>query len=51
LCWSRTPDLTGHALANNIELGLLAHDSADARGITAHVAGLMSEGILTRFDA
>jgi len=44
-------NLTGHALTHNIELGLLAHDDVVARGITAHVAGLMREGILIRFGA
>lgn len=43
-------NLTRHALANNIELGLLARDRAAASGITAHVAGLMREGILVRFE-
>ena len=43
-------NLTGHALANNIELGLLAHDRSAASGITTHVAGLMREGFLVRFD-
>lgn len=44
-------NLTGHALTHNIELGLLAHDRAAASGIAAHVAGLMREGFLVRFDA
>lgn len=44
-------NLTGHALAHNIELGLLVHDRAAASGIAAHVAGLMREGTLARFDA
>jgi phosphatidylserine/phosphatidylglycerophosphate/cardiolipin synthase-like enzyme len=44
-------NLTQYALANNIELGLLARDSAAASGITAHIAGLMRQGFLARFDA
>ncbi len=44
-------NLTGHALAHNIELGLLVHDRAAASGIAAHVAGLMREGTLARVDA
>lgn len=43
-------NLTGHALANNIELGLLARDRSAATGITAHVAGLMRDGLLVRFE-
>ena len=43
-------NLTGHALANNIELGLLARDPSAAGDITAHVAGLMREGILMRVE-
>jgi phosphatidylserine/phosphatidylglycerophosphate/cardiolipin synthase-like enzyme len=43
-------NLTGHALAHNIELGLLARDPAAAGDIAAHVAGLMREGILARVD-
>lgn len=43
-------NLTGHALAHNIELGLLARDPLAANGITAHVAGLMHQGVLARFD-
>jgi len=44
-------NLTGHALANNIELGLLARDRAAASGIIAHVTGLMREGLLVRYKA
>jgi phosphatidylserine/phosphatidylglycerophosphate/cardiolipin synthase-like enzyme len=43
-------NLTGHALAHNIELGLLVHDRVAASGIAAHVTGLMREGTLARFD-
>ena len=43
-------NLTGHALAHNIELGLLAHDRSAASDITAHVAGLMRDGFLVRVD-
>lgn len=43
-------NLTGHALAHNIELGLLARDRAVARDITAHIGGLMREGILARVE-
>jgi phosphatidylserine/phosphatidylglycerophosphate/cardiolipin synthase-like enzyme len=43
-------NLTAHALTYNIELGLLVHDGPAASSITAHVAGLMREGLLARFD-
>jgi len=43
-------NLTGHALAHNIELGLLAHHRSAASDITAHVAGLMRDGFLVRVD-
>lgn len=43
-------NLTGRALSDNIELGLLVHDAATAGEITAHVTGLMREGILARVE-
>lgn len=43
-------NLTGHALAHNIELGLLARDPSAASDIAAHVAGLMRAGVLARVD-
>jgi putative cardiolipin synthase len=43
-------NLTGRALSDNIELGLLVHDAATADEITAHIAGLMRTGILARVE-
>lgn len=37
-------------MSDNIELGLLVHDPATAGDITAHIAGLMREGILARVE-
>jgi phosphatidylserine/phosphatidylglycerophosphate/cardiolipin synthase-like enzyme len=41
-------NLTGHALAHNIELGLLVRDGDAVRAIEAHVAGLQRNGMLAR---
>lgn len=42
-------NLTGHALAYNIELGLLVRDRVAAKDIEAHVDGLRRRGILEQF--
>ena len=44
-------NLTGHALAHNIELGLLIHDESVAGRIDEHVRGLMQREVLRRVVA